>query len=426
MKLLTTFALIGILGLALTAEVFAASREVCFRLQLRDDRFNCAESSETGARRPCNPGGYTDMVGHQIELWDKDWEGDDEHIGTWYIGGGGTQCINFEWENASYSKGEANPDLYLRYINRVNRTGYSNYIYVRGVNTDNSAASVTSWRNGQSGDPERYIAMNCTSGTTCFIFPSGTMVPTNDVASDRGLRIMALDSAQHTLQAVGEVMDTHLDLQYPGQADCPTSCAPSRNLIKITQARGANGSNVTHEVGHVVQMQEFNQDWLNDDCSRGGNGHSLTSLEHESCATTEGWANYVALVSWYEPNNSGSVPFGWGRDFETATLQFATCSDNAHNEIQTAKGWWDLDDWNNEGGTGAANGDDDRLAYGTTDIVIGWRQFANGSGNRQDGESGQDGVNMRDYWGNNSSRFTAAGAFETLIRHNCLQDQVSD
>jgi len=37
-------------------------------------------------------------------------------------------------------KGRANPDLYLRYINRVNRTGYSNYVYVRGVNTDNSAA----------------------------------------------------------------------------------------------------------------------------------------------------------------------------------------------------------------------------------------------------------------------------------------------
>ena len=170
MKIITMAAVIGLLGLAATAEALAASRDVCFRVQLRDDRFNCAESSETGARRPCNPGGYVDMVGHQVELWDKDWEGDDEYIGTWYIGAGGTQCINFEWENAGYSKGEANPDLYLRYINRVNRTGYSNYIYVRGVNTDNSAASVTSWRNGQSGDPERYIAMNCASGATCFIF----------------------------------------------------------------------------------------------------------------------------------------------------------------------------------------------------------------------------------------------------------------
>jgi hypothetical protein len=33
---------------------------------------------------------------------------------------------------------------------------------------------------------------------------------------------------------------------------------------------------------------------------------------------------------------------------------------------------------------------------------------------------------MRDYWSNNSGRFTAAGAFETLIDHNCLQAQVND
>lgn len=404
-------------------DVLAAQRNVCFRMQLRDDRTNCAESSETGAQRACNPGGYVDMVGHQVELWDKDWSGADEYIGTWYIGGGGTQCIRFEWENAGYSNGETHPDLYLRYINRVNRTGYSNYIYVRGVNTDNSAASNTSWRNGQAGDEDRYVAMNCTESAPCSIFSSGTLVPTNDIASDRAIRIMALDSAQHTLQAAGEVMDTHVKLQYPGQSDCPTSCAPDRDLVKITASRGVNGSNVTHEVGHVIQMQEFNQDWLRDDCSRNGDGHSLTSLEHESCATTEGWANYIALVSWYEPNNGGTVPFGWGRNFETANLQFATCSDNAHNEIQTGKGWWDLDDWNDEAGSGAAAGDDDRLAYGSTDIIRGWRQFADGSDNREDGESGQDGVNMRDYWANNSGRFTASGAFETLVEHNCLQDQ---
>lgn len=414
-------------ALLLAAQVAAAAeRNVCFRLQLRDERVQCADTSEAGARRGCNSGGYVDMVGHQIEVWDKDWEGDDEYIGTWYIGGGGSQCVAFEWENSDYDKGEANPDLYLRYVNKVNRTGYSHYVEVRGVNTDNSAASVTSWRNGQSGDPERYVSMNCKANTTCSVFGSGTLVPTNDIASDRGLRIMALDSAQHTLQALGEIMDTSVRLQYPGQTDCPTSCAPDRDLIKITRTRGANGSNVTHELGHVIQMQEFDQDWLRDDCSRGGDGHSLDSLEHESCATTEGWGNYVALVSWYEPNNSATVPFGWGRNFETATLGFATCSDNAHNEIQTGKAFWDLDDWNNEGGSGAASGDDDRLAYASTDIVTGWRQFDDGSDNREDGEDGADGVNVRDYWANNSGRFTAAGAFETLIDHNCLQAQVND
>lgn len=420
-KMLVLVAATFLMLTALGAE--AAERTVCFRLKLRDDRWNCATTAETGNRRGCNRGGYVDVVGHHIQLWDKDTGSADEYIGTWYIGGGGTQCATFEWEHASYSKGEANPDVYLRYINRANRTGYSNYIEIEAVDTDGSAHAATTWRNGQPGDPDRYVARNCAAGGSCFIFPSGSLVPTNDIASERALWIMALDSAQHAVQVFGEIMDTHIDLHYPGRADCPTSCSVSREEIHITASRGNNGFNVAHEVGHLVQMQEFNQDFLRNDCSRNGNGHSLTSLEHESCATAEGFADFVGVVSWYEPNNASTVPSGWGRNFETGATQFATCSDNAHNELQVAKAFWDLDDWNQEGGAGAASGDDDDLAYSTTAIGRGWRQFANGTGNRQDAESGQDGVNMRDYYWNNTGRFTASQFFETFIRHNCLQAQ---
>jgi hypothetical protein len=38
-------------------------------------------------------------------------------------------------------------------------------------------------------------------------------------------------------------------------------------------------------------------------------------------------------------------------------------------------------------------------------------------------ENDSDGVNIRDYWINNEQRFTATGAFETLVRHNCLTAQ---
>jgi hypothetical protein len=151
----------------------------------------------------------------------------------------------------------------------------------------------------------------------------------------------------------------------------------------------------------------------------------LTSLEYESCATTEGFADYVAIVSWYEPNNSGSVPMGWGWNFETATPATSSCTDSAHMELQVAKGLWDFDDWNDEAGAGAAAGSDDRLAYATSDIVVGWRQFPDGTDNREGYEDDRDGVNMRDYWANNDNRFTATGAFETLIRHNCLTAQTN-
>ena len=409
---------------AAMAPLWAAPRTVCFRLKLRDDRWNCSTSGESGARRPCNQGGYVAAEGHQYQLWDKDNSSDDEYIGTWHVGGPGTRCATFEWENASYSKGESHPDVYMRYINRVNRTGYSNYVRVRAVDTDGSSHVNTTWRNGQSGDPDRYVARNCAAGGSCFMYSSGSLVPTNDIASERGLWVMALDSAQHALQAFGEVMDTHLDMHYPGKAACSTSCADSRDEIHITQSRGNNGFNVAHEVGHVVQMQEFNQDWLRDDCTLGGgNSWNLTSNEYDSCATTEGWASFIGVTSWYEPNNNGSVPIGWGLDFETAALTNATCANNAGRALQVAKAFWDLDDFNNEAGQGAAAGDDDRVSYNSLDIARGWRQFPNGSGNRDDGESDRDGVNVRDYWGNNSGRFTAAGVFETLLEHNCLQSQ---
>lgn len=424
--------LLAVIALALICMIdtatpaFGASRTTCFRLQLRDDRYNCADESETGARRGCNNGGYADAVGHQVELWDKDWGSDDEYIGTWYVSGGGTQCVTFEWENANYSKSEANPDTYLRYINIVNRTGYSNYVRVKAVKTGGGNHNATTWRNGQSGTPDRYVAMNCRAGTTCYMFPSGSLVPTNDPASERGQRIMALDSAQHTLQVFGEIADRHMKLHYPGKSSCPTSCADDRDDFHISGPQGGDGILVGHEIGHLLQMQQFGRDGLRNDCSKGSNGWSLTSDEWESCATQEGFASFVGVVSWYEPNNTATSPVGWGLDMDTATLTDATCSDNKGIPVQVAKAFWDMDDWNQESGAGAAASWDDDLAYGTTGLVRGWSVFPGGSGNRDNNESGRDGVNMRDYYWNNTGRYTAPEFFETFLRHNCLHNQTND
>jgi hypothetical protein len=412
------------LGTLFVSTAWAAERTVCFHLQLADNRYNCAGTSETGARRPCDAGGYVDAVGHQIELWDKDSDSDDEYIGTWYISGGGTQCITFEWENAPYSKGEPDPDLYLRYINVVNRTGYNTYITVKAVGTDGGEHSITTWRDGQPGDPDRYVANNCSAQAACYIFPSGNLVPTNDRASERALWIMALDSAQHTLQVLGETMNRHVFLHYPGKSDCPTSCALDRQNFHINGTQGADGILTSHELGHVIQMQRFNQDSLRDDLSKGGsNGWDLTSDEYDSGATTEGFASYVGLVSWYEPNRVDTVPIGWGLNFDAAAPNRATCSDNRGIPLQVARAFWDVDDWNDEDGAGVTSGWNDRLHYRTEDVIIGWDFFADGSGNRQKNESGVNGVNMRDYYENTRGWFTAAGYFETFIRHNCLQDQ---
>jgi hypothetical protein len=418
-RFMTLCGLITVLCSSLPGAALAADRTVCFRLQLRDERENCPTSGTAGARRACNPGGYADMVGHQVELWDKDYGSDDEKIGTWYIAGGGTQCMTFAWEGAAYALGETDPDLYLRYINRVNRTGYSNYRYVDGRDGSGNDVSNTSWRNGQSGDPDRYVALNCKAGVTCSVF-SGSLTPTNDVASDRAQRIMSLDSAQHSLQIYAEGANRNVELRYPAPSGTcgGGSCALSREVFQVSATRGDDAQSTTHELGHVFQMQEFNQDDLRDAC---GSSHSFTSIEAESCVTTEGFANYAGAVAWWNPGTTGSNPQRWGTSFETATPHFGTCSDNTQVELQAAKAFWDLDDANNEIGAGAATGDDDARNESSTTIMNGWDRFADGTANREDFENDNDGVNVRDYVGNNSSVFTGATFTETILDHNCLQ-----
>jgi len=236
---------------------------------------------------------------------------------------------------------------------------------------------------------------------------------------------MALDSAQHTLQIFGEIIDRHAKLHYPGKASCTTSCADDRDDFHINGSQGGDGILVGHEIGHLIQMQQFGRDGLRNDCSKGGSGWNLTSDEWESCATQEGFASYIGVVSWYEPNNSSTSPTGWGLAFDGAQPNRSTCSNNKGIPVQVAKAFWDMDDWNNESGAGASSSWDDDLSYGTTGLARGWSVFPGGSGNREDNESGRDGVNMRDYYWNNTGRYTNPQFFETFIRHNCLQDQTN-
>jgi hypothetical protein len=125
-------------GLAMIAQATASPRTVCFNLKFSDARYNCPAPGTAGALRGCQAGSDVDAVGHQIELWDKDDNRPDGLIGTWYIGGEGTQCATFEWENSPASAGKPNPDVYMRYINRVNRTGFANYLFAVAVKTDGS------------------------------------------------------------------------------------------------------------------------------------------------------------------------------------------------------------------------------------------------------------------------------------------------
>lgn len=412
--------------MALTGvHAYAAEREVCFRMKFADARTDCPTTTTTGALRGCTSGN-TDMVGHFVEAWDKD-AGDgsgDEYIGVWWLSAGGTQCITFEWENASSSLGEVDPDVYLKYVNKVRATSGTS-VTVEATDSAGNAHSKTSWRDGNGSNADAYVAQNCQAGSACQILSGGGwMIPTSDTASQRAKRIMALDSVQHALQVYGSVLDENVIMRYPCDPNgCGSSRAISQTVFDIDDDSSVTSGKVApHELGHVLQMQMFDRNGLRDDCSLNGAGHSLTSIEYESCATTEGWANYVAAVSWYNPANSGSVPMGWGYNFETATpIHTSSCSNSGHTELQVAKAFWDLDDANNEAGVAPAVGDD--LKNSTSSFIsTAWKQFPDGTGNGADQESDRDGVNAKDYFRNNQTRFS--GAFEeTFLNHNCLNHQ---
>ena len=403
----------------------AATRTICYDLLFKDERTDCPTSADAGVRRACQEndynftsapdGTYTHPVGSHIEIWDRDWNSDDEYIGTWYIGGTGTRCVTFEWEGASYSKGEANPDIYIKWKSKTQAT-VTGAKTVQAIDDTGANQPNISWRS--------YQFDNCTRGSTCT-FPYYLLIST-DATTERGGYAQVLDSTQHALEVYNSYLDHNIEVVYPG----PSSFASSQTKFTIggTSAdnRALMAQSSTHEMGHVLQMQLFNQNYLRNNCNLGGSTHSLTSEEYESCATTEGWAGYVAAVSLWNPNNTGSRPSRWGLDFENATPFSSTCSDNGSYELQVIRAFWDLDDANNEAASSPA-AIDDLYNSSSTFIASGWGQFANGTGNRDDYESGNDGVNVWDYYYNNSSRFgNATNARHTLLYHNCLSSQATN
>jgi hypothetical protein len=105
---------------------------------------------------------------------------------------------------------------------------------------------------------------------------------------------MVLDSAQHGLDVFAGLMTANVNIQVPG-VNCPSACSHDRTTINIPDSLTTDGIRVTHELGHVIQMQILAQDTLRSDYSKSGEGWSPTSDEYDSCASQEGLATYAGL-----------------------------------------------------------------------------------------------------------------------------------
>lgn len=78
-------------------------------------------------------------------------------------------------------------------------------------------------------------------------------------------------------------------------------------LVQLGSTAARSKFTVAHEFGHALMMDRI-QDWYEVDCSFGSGGqynHTMNGQEYASCASTEGFAHFVAAATWnytYETN----------------------------------------------------------------------------------------------------------------------------
>jgi hypothetical protein len=138
----------------------------------------------------------------------------------------------------------------------------------------------------------------------------------------------------------------------------------------------------------------------------------------------------VAAVSWWDPENTASAPVIDGFAVEAALPTNGTsCAGNRAIPGQVTRGFWDLDDANNEAGSPTPVGNDndnDTRNYTSVALINNWDNFPSGTADRQDSENDANGVNIWDYTWNSWNTGGGWGSFEnyeTLVYHNCLDSQ---
>ena len=173
-----------------------------------------------------------------------------------------------------------------------------------------------------------------------------------------------------------------------------------------------NNSTLAHELGHVAHLVAFDYDWLGADCSWMGNGHSWDGTEWQSCAFTEGFADFVAAATFF--TQGASNPASYGNDIENG------CSGNGPwTESNVARFFWDVYDSRNESGDVTTQS----FAWIVTKLDV----FPMGVGTRNTWENffSKNGTNAWDfYWHSLHSGGTTNVDLVNEVYHNCLQTSV--
>ena len=403
----------------LSANLAPVTLKYCVKLRYIDDYTDCPTGTHTNGLTQWGPkcdGSKQVAQGFVVELWDRDGETNDDYIATINLDYGNPSnnyaCYTFEWDQSATC--EDYPDIYVK-THYLARGSNSQNLYTKVVPPPGNGDKYTrSWRS-------RYYS-NCTDSETCY----SKSLNFSSSATDFGNRkAMILRSTQRFAQAWGTMTNiTHHTIYYEFRSGGGiVAIGPDR--VKFDRNEYDNWQSAAHEGGHCLQRQFFEAEgYAGQACPR---PHYFTAPSNEACATREGWASFVAVAAYWNPENTNSDPFIYGAAIEDAEpLDTAGCtastSTNEDIEAQVTKAFWDLIDANNEGNTVPATKDDE-LNTGKQKLCNAWDDFPDGTGNHEDQEPGET-MNMYDFQ-YHLYDYVNDDKLDNTIDHNCIDQSTN-
>ena len=196
-----------------------------------------------------------------------------------------------------------------------------------------------------------------------------------------------------------------LQVYYPDHPieACPSSGGRTYDEDEICVAN-YNGWVLPHEIGHALHLRLL--DGVTGTLANCGSSWSWNSQEGDQCATSEGWADFVANANnWYywatapnHVNDSQKEIEGYTANINSGSARcISISSDPESRPGNVTRFFWDLFDSTTIGDDGydAGPGSGNNVSFYT--ISQNWASFPAGTGNRQASEAGPDGRNVNDF-----------------------------
>lgn len=411
----------------------------CVRLEYHDYYAGVPVAPFTNGMDGWRPKGDTTSRaadGFVVELWDRDPDGSDEFLGTWmldyWLPTTQWACIAFDWSTWMNLEFESLPDPYIvsRYAARPNDLSSDFEVKLcasrgTGSNCTLGGEMSRSWRTQYNND------CNGTCYSPVLNFGNENVSP-NSTA-------MVLASAQRFARVFGNSapLQGQRTLFWMGGTECVITCtSPSNciynacsyedNWVSWPETFNLTWSVAAHELGHSIHQFALGLNYLP------GIGcpipHGFTTPNNESCANTEGWANYVATRTWWNPDNALSNPKLGSVEIEAGGLGpwdpsgcTASTSSNEDLEVQVTRALWDMRDVFNEGAVAPSTAPDS-LSVSDEVLMAGWSDFSPGLSNHQllEVSSGEDIFNFRDYMYYIYPYVVDSDLDDTVLGRNCV------